>query len=185
VDPHSSSEVVGRRIAGGFVDLLVIIVLMILVGIAFGQGHSSSHGAAVNLHGASVAVFLVVAFAYYAVQELLWGQTLGTRLLRIRVVSRQGERPSVIAIGTRTLFRAVDFLPFLYLLGSIAIGVVEQRNGHAGRSRFVGALAARATRAVGLYVASLLAVVAAGFLHQSVAISALWPSHPVPAHPLP
>jgi uncharacterized RDD family membrane protein YckC len=114
-------------VAAGFVDLVLVVFVMVVVGLAFGQGHSNSHGASVNLHGASIVVFLILVFAYYAALELLWGQTLGKRLFRIRVISRRGDKPSAIAIAARTLFRAIDFLPLLYVLGLIAI--VASRRG--------------------------------------------------------
>lgn len=139
MNPGSPSEVVGRRIVAALVDFVVIVVLLIVVGLAFGEGHSGSGSAGVNLHGLSAIVFLVLVFGYFFGSELAFGQTLGKRLFRIRVVSREGQRPSAGAIAARTLLRVVDFLPFLYLVGLITITASRHRGQR------LGDLAARTT----------------------------------------
>ena len=54
--------------------------------------------------------------------------------IAIRVVSRRGGKPAPTAIAARTLLRAVDFLPILYLVGLVGdlvarTTVVEARAG--------------------------------------------------------
>jgi uncharacterized RDD family membrane protein YckC len=65
--------------------------------------------------------FFIFTFAYYIVQEWLWrGQTIGKRLLRLRVMDEQGLRLQFSQVVLRNLFRVVDGLPFLYTVGGIA-----------------------------------------------------------------
>jgi len=140
--------VLGRRVVAALVDLVISAVLLILVGIVFGQAHSGKGSASVNLHGASAVVFLLLVFTYYATAEVLWGQTIGKRLFYIRVVSRRGDRPSPTAIAARTLLRVVDFLPLLYFLGFILILATGRRRQRLGdliaRTTVVDARADRA-----------------------------------------
>ena len=62
-----------------------------------------------------------VAIGYAMALEWLWrGQTLGKRLLRLRVVDEQGLRLKFSQIAVRNLLRAVDSLPLFYLVGGLA-----------------------------------------------------------------
>jgi uncharacterized RDD family membrane protein YckC len=57
---------------------------------------------------------------YGVLSEWLWrGQTVGKRIFQLRVVDAEGLklRPSQLIL--RNLLRAVDFLPFFYLVGGI------------------------------------------------------------------
>jgi uncharacterized RDD family membrane protein YckC len=73
----------------------------------------------------SRAIFIL---AYFAVQigyglfcEWLWrGQTIGKRLLRLRVVDAHGLRLQFSQIVIRNLLRFVDMLPAFYLVGGLA-----------------------------------------------------------------
>jgi uncharacterized RDD family membrane protein YckC len=135
---EDATDVLGRRIGAGLLDVVAILVLLIAVGLLFGEGHSSGGSVSVELHGTSFAVWAILAFAYYDVPETVSGQTLGKRLMGLRVTRRDGRKASPGAILVRTLLRIVDFLPFLYLLGLLAIGASGAR-----RRQRLGDLAAR------------------------------------------
>lgn len=65
--------------------------------------------------------FFVIQFGYAILTEWSWrGQTLGKRLLRLRVVDVAGHRLQFSQVAVRNLLRAVDFLPGCYLVGGIA-----------------------------------------------------------------
>jgi uncharacterized RDD family membrane protein YckC len=66
--------------------------------------------------GGGGAGFVALALLYYFALEAVTGQTVGKRLLGLRV-SRRGERASVGAVAGRTLLRVVDWLRLLYLVG--------------------------------------------------------------------
>ncbi len=72
----------------------------------------------------STALFLVAMFVvnlgYAMVLEWFWnGQTLGKRLLGLRVMDVRGLRLQPYQIIIRNLLRAVDSLPVAYLLGGL------------------------------------------------------------------
>jgi len=81
-------------------------------------------------------VFFVLSQGYRIAAEWRWhGQTLGKRLLRLRVVDAQGLRLTVPQIVLRNLLRFVDALPAFYLVGGLAALV-------SARSQRLGDLAA-------------------------------------------
>ena len=64
--------------------------------------------------------YFVISLAYMAVAEWLWrGQTVGKRLLGLRVVDAGGFRLEPSQVIVRNLMRFVDGLPALYLVGGI------------------------------------------------------------------
>ena len=69
---------------------------------------------------AFVAVF-VVQTGYGMVCEWFWrGQTVGKRLLKLRVVDERGLRLEFTQVFIRNLMRFVDMLPALYAVGGIS-----------------------------------------------------------------
>jgi Predicted membrane protein/domain len=100
------------RLLATIVDGIIIGVLISIIDTIFGG----------RLIGYASVLDLLVALAYYAVQEALYGATLGKRLLRLRVVRIDGRA----SIGwsealLRTIMRLIDVLPFFYLVGAISI----------------------------------------------------------------
>lgn len=68
-----------------------------------------------------ILLFFVVTLAYSILLEWLWrGQTIGKRLLRLRVVDIEGMRLQPGQVVVRNLLRAVDFLPAFYVVGGMA-----------------------------------------------------------------
>ena len=76
----------------------------------------------VDLFGAVVvAAYFVISIGYAIATEWLWrGQTLGKRLLHLRVMDAQGLRLEFSQIVIRNLLRSVDLLPAFYLVGGAA-----------------------------------------------------------------
>ncbi len=68
-----------------------------------------------------VALYFAISIAYGIVLEWRWrGQTLGKRVLGLRVIDAQGLRLQLTQIVLRNLLRAIDMLPLFYLVGGIA-----------------------------------------------------------------
>src|SRR6266496_3333003 len=64
--------------------------------------------------------WFIIQTGYGIVLEWFWrGQTMGKRLLRLRVMDAQGLRLQFSQIVIRNLLRFVDALPALYLVGGI------------------------------------------------------------------
>jgi uncharacterized RDD family membrane protein YckC len=106
------------RFLAWFVDLLCVLALLTILGqvLLFMQLVSA------NLAGALYTLgYFVISIGYGMFCEWRWrGQTIGKRLLRLRVVDAQGLRLQFNQIVTRNLLRFVDSLPFFYFVGGVA-----------------------------------------------------------------
>lgn len=109
---------------------------------------------------AGVGVMVLMQFLFIEtarmLMELLWGgQTLGKRMLGLRVMDERALklRPSQVVL--RNLLRAVDFLPFFYALG----GAVSLFNSRAQRLGDIaaGTVVVRSVKAVPPDVEGVLA----------------------------
>ena len=70
---------------------------------------------------AMVFASFVIQTGYGIVMEWFWrGQTIGKRLLRLRVMDAQGLRLQFSQIVIRNLLRFIDMLPAFYLVGGVA-----------------------------------------------------------------
>lgn len=132
-----TTEVVGRRIGAILIDSILLFVVFLVVGLATGGGHASGSSASIRLGSGSTLLYFAIVLAYYVVCEGTNGQTLGKRLLRIRVVSQDGGRASWGQVLGRNLLRIVDVLPVVYIVGLITILATGE-----GRRQRVGDLAA-------------------------------------------
>jgi len=68
----------------------------------------------------AVVSFFAISMSYAIVLEWRWrGQTIGKRLFGLRVIDVNGLRLQLPQIALRNLLRAVDMLPFFYLVGGL------------------------------------------------------------------
>lgn len=68
----------------------------------------------------TILLLFATTLLYSILLEWLWrGQTIGKRLLRLRVVDIEGMRLQPSQVVVRNLLRAVDFLPGLYVVGGL------------------------------------------------------------------
>ena len=69
----------------------------------------------------AVILYFVISVGYGIVLEWRWrGQTLGKRVMGLRVVDSQGLRLQLSQVVLRNLLRLVDMLPMAYLVGGVA-----------------------------------------------------------------
>jgi uncharacterized RDD family membrane protein YckC len=67
-----------------------------------------------------ILVYFVISIGYGIFFEWYWqGQTLGKKMLRLRVMDEKGLRLQFSQIVIRNLLRSVDSLPGLYLIGGL------------------------------------------------------------------
>jgi len=67
-----------------------------------------------------ILVFFLLSVGYPVVTEWYWrGQTIGKRLLRLRVMDVQGLHLQFSQVLIRNILRFIDTLPFLYTVGGI------------------------------------------------------------------
>ncbi len=70
---------------------------------------------------AYVLLSFVISIGYGIALEWYWhGQTVGKRLLRLRVMDERGLRLQFSQVAVRNFLRFVDMLPYHYLVGGIA-----------------------------------------------------------------
>jgi len=73
------------------------------------------------VEAAGIIEYFVLSTGYAICLEWLWrGQTLGKRVLGLRVMDAQGLRLDFSQIVIRNLLRTVDMLPAFYLVGGVA-----------------------------------------------------------------
>jgi uncharacterized RDD family membrane protein YckC len=105
------------RFLAWLIDAFCISVLMMILSIAINL---------IGLLNANIALafyaiaYFVVSIGYGIFFEWsMRGQTIGKKLLRLRVVDVEGMRLQFNQIVTRNLLRCVDALPLLYLVGGL------------------------------------------------------------------
>ncbi|MFO7974082.1 MAG: RDD family protein [Candidatus Hydrogenedentota bacterium] len=77
------------------------------------------------------ALFALLVYAFFTTYRIVceWfmrGQTIGKRLLRLRVMDAQGLRLEFSQVVVRNLLRFVDALPFLYFVGGLLCVLSKQ-----------------------------------------------------------
>lgn len=122
----------GSRFIALLLDTIILAVAFIVMIMV---------GAAIGLSGTAAGVLLLIATtavsnAYFIFFEGLWsGQTPGKKAARLRAVGESGQPITFEQAMMRNLVRNVDFLPFFYGIGIIALFA-------NGRGKRLGDLAA-------------------------------------------
>lgn len=111
------------------VDLFVVTVIQAVVNGVFGSEHitngvlnpSTSGGYSTYTSSATVdgAWLWVVAIAYFALLEGLFGDTLGKAALAIKVTDLHGQPAGWRAVLIRNVLRVIDYQPGFYLVGAL------------------------------------------------------------------
>jgi uncharacterized RDD family membrane protein YckC len=127
VMPASGPQLDNRRVIAAIADLLVVVAGALAIGFAAGLPGSGLNPPGVALTG----VLTAWALYYYFACESAAGQTLGKRLMNIRVVKLDGGPAGMRDIALRTVLRLIDGL-FLYLVGLIVMLATGERRGRLG-----------------------------------------------------
>jgi uncharacterized RDD family membrane protein YckC len=125
-------DVTGRRIAAALIDVAIIFILLGLVAGLFGNETAANNTISAKLRGEPGALFFLLTFAYFVGTELLWAQTIGKRVMKLRVVRIDGTKPGVGPIVIRNVVRLIDWLPSLYVFGAIAVFATGERRLRLG-----------------------------------------------------
>jgi Tol biopolymer transport system component/uncharacterized RDD family membrane protein YckC len=164
--PPGQEDLLGRRSSAALIDVALLAGVFLIFSLTVGDAGLGGGRVYANLNGTWFLVYLAVVLVYYFALEASLGQTVGKRLLGLRVVRADGSRPSVAAIAVRTLLRIVDWLPVLYLVGFIAMATSVRR-------RRLGDLAAKTSVARALPVRHRgLALVPVALVAGLLAVSA-------------
>jgi uncharacterized RDD family membrane protein YckC len=115
----------GSRAAALMIDSVILFLVNLTVFIVFGLvifGKDSDFFLETeNMAIAIVILFVfVLNFGYFLLQEAFWsGQTIGKRLMGLRVMRDNGQPITFLGAAIRNLFRIVDGLPMGYFLGAV------------------------------------------------------------------
>lgn len=109
------------RLLALWIDLAVVMVAGMVLQKATALVSAFNRDAG---EGLQTVLYFVVTLLYSILAEWLWqGQTVGKRLVGIRVMDRDGLPMHVSQIVVRNLLRPVDMLPAFYLAGGlVALG---------------------------------------------------------------
>jgi uncharacterized RDD family membrane protein YckC len=106
---------IGVRLAAQITDVLITITASVCILILLGLMQLTEPQ---TLFAIGALLFFLTRVPYYVVTELIWnGQTLGKRMMKIKVVSHDGRSLSTHAIVLRNLMKEAEiFLPGTLLL---------------------------------------------------------------------
>jgi uncharacterized RDD family membrane protein YckC len=122
-----------RRTWAGWIDVFVLFIVAMIISIAVGSAHvgkwttsdngvvTEHRGVSVYLSGGPFLVWAAIALLYHFIAELQTGQTIGKRIMGLKVITVSGQPLGARPVLLRTLGRIVDVLPVFYLVGWIAM----------------------------------------------------------------
>jgi uncharacterized RDD family membrane protein YckC len=125
VELHFILASVGNRFLAAAIDHIIQILLIIIAALIFLWAAGWSQVSSLGVWAAALLVLVVFAiyWGYFVLLETIWsGQTIGKRLMKLRVIREDGRPVRFFEVFVRNLLRLlVDFMP----PGTYAIGVVS------------------------------------------------------------
>lgn len=125
-------DVLGRRIAAAIIDAFIIVVLLVVIAKTLGDEGETKRSLWAETEGGPRTIFLLLTFAYYFGTELAWAQTIGKRVMKLRVVRVDGGKLGAGPAAIRNLVRFIDALPVLYIVGAITVFATGERRQRLG-----------------------------------------------------
>ena len=128
--PVTGPKLDGRRVRAGIIDLVVVVAG------ALGLGLLGSDQPR-DMPGFDFVVLGWMLYYYFAC-ESSGGQTLGKRLMKLRVVRVDGRPAGMGEVAVRTVLRVIDGIAFyvdgvgVYIVGLIVMLVTGERRGRLG-----------------------------------------------------
>jgi uncharacterized RDD family membrane protein YckC len=127
----SGPQLDNRRVLAGLIDLVVVAAGAALILFAADALPSGSGSARDEVGSGLYLLTTAWALYYYFACESGGGQTLGKRLMRLRVVRADGGEAGMGEIAVRTVLRVVDGIG-LYLVGLVVMLVSGKRRQRLG-----------------------------------------------------
>jgi len=125
----TEKDVILHRILAVIIDYIVMGILSaVILGASIGPGLATgSPGAFISGLIMSMVLVVVLWIFYGIVMETWRGQTVGKMVMGIIVVKENGEPCTFAAAFLRNLFRIIDHLPTLYVIGFIVMAITEKK----------------------------------------------------------
>lgn len=113
----------GARVGAQLTDLLISVLA--LVAFLVVAGYAGASWSAIGVFGA--LGFFAIRVPYYIATELLWnGQTLGKRMLKLRVIAADGRGLTAQSVVVRNLMKEFEvFVPGTALLTLPGLGLLD------------------------------------------------------------
>lgn len=101
------------------INLIPFVIIFVALGIDMGSDFNN------NLF---MLILVVVMLLYHILLEgpLGGGQTLGKKIMGIKVTTEDGDVPSYRQSAIRTVLRIIDWFPTMYIIGAILIETSEK-----------------------------------------------------------
>lgn len=128
---------VGSRAAAQLIDMVILLLVNLTVFtlfsiVVFGENRLFFLETEDYAIAVAILFIFVLNFGYFLVLEAFWaGQTVGKRLLGIRVIRDNGQPATFLSSAIRNLFRVIDVLPTGYFLGAM-VSVFHPRDKRIG-----------------------------------------------------
>lgn len=114
------------RIGAFSIDIFIFWSIAMIVGIFYGTPHEEGLG--YSLNGLPALAMFLVGLFMWPISEGIWGQTIGKRLLNLKVVTDDFEP---IGIGQAFGRFILGFLDYIFLIGLI-IAATNKQNKRIG-----------------------------------------------------
>jgi uncharacterized RDD family membrane protein YckC len=121
---RAATRVTGRRVVQYLIDAFLVSLIPSLISIPFDRSNST----VVHVIGGIVAfcVFVLIGFFYWVIYTRKQnGQTLGMKLLGLRVISKGGGPANMAQLSIRWVALIIDAIPYTWpltgLIGFIVI----------------------------------------------------------------
>jgi len=116
---------VGERIVAWLVDLGIFIAYFIMISTIIGFSALDSFIS----KNPWVAILLMFPFVFYNLACEIWlnGQTVGKKVMKLKVISLNGEQATIGQYMIRWLFRMVDIYLFNALIAFITVIISEKK----------------------------------------------------------
>lgn len=114
----------GTRFLALVIDLIlqyVLLILLILSLVMLSEANVLRNFSEWYIAMIIISVSLISGGYFIFFELLLKGKTPGKAALKLRVVRKDGRAADVSGILIRNIIRMIDFLPFMYAIGMIAI----------------------------------------------------------------
>ena len=114
-----------NRILPFVFDFFTSMLIMTLIGEIYGGNYVDEHSSGTRLEGTPAGIWMLTNLLIWPISEGLFGQTLGKRLFKTKVISDNGAPIRMKQAFTRFLFLLIDITP----IGLIASSFLDKRIG--------------------------------------------------------
>ncbi len=116
------------RVFAALIDSFILLVLSILIAYFLGEVNLKDKSLILNLSEETSLILFLFSYMYLSVSEEFWGQTIGKRILQIKVVKNDYSK---ILFGDGLIRHLVDIVDCILLIGLIVaiVSPINQRIG--------------------------------------------------------